>query len=376
MKASRSFHVTGFLALAVAAGCGVEPELILGPSLSVPGNESVYVWWHTSVETGHHRVEYGNSRALGSTVELAETTRYPQLHITGLSADTTYFYRVRSDDLESETYAFRTPPVDGRVKLLLFADNQAGVDVFRGYTVPLIEAENPHALVSAGDLVMDGNDPDQWARHLYEPARQILSSIPWFPVRGNHDGESPLAHQMLQLPNGNQWYAMTYGPFRIVALDTNVPYTGHAPQQRWLEAELQSEAWRQATFRIVSLHKPPFTALWNRPDYDGEAGGRSTLVPLFESRGADLVLSGHTHGYEHGIRPRSDGGIVHYVISGGAGGRLDALPVFPWPHIEVSLSRHNILIAETTDGGLEVRAVDPLNREVLDRFTISRRDEH
>jgi hypothetical protein len=47
----------------------------------------------------------------------------------------------------------------------------------------------------------------------------LWRGIPWFPVRGNHGGEYPLAHDMLPLPNNNQWYARTYGPLRIVVLD-------------------------------------------------------------------------------------------------------------------------------------------------------------
>ncbi len=256
------------------------------------------------------------------------------------------------------------------MRLLLFADNQEGARIFGKFTVPLIEELAPDALISAGDLVGDGKLPEHWAEHLYEPGRVLWRTIPWFPVRGNHDGESRLAHDMLPMPNNSQWYARTYGPLRIVVLDTNVDYVPGSPQHEWLETEMAGEVWRRAPFRIVSLHKPPFTALWLSRKYDGEAAARATLVPMFESNRADLVISGHTHGYEYGSRARTDGGDTHYLVTGGAGGDLDTIRVFPWPYIEQSISRHNVVLMTATPRRLDLKVIDPLNKETLDALSI------
>ena len=372
------------LVLAFLTACGaegdeagrstdVEPSILLGPSLTAPSDRAISIWWQTSFEVRRHSVEYGTSEALGEVAQLKTQTQYPNVTLDGLLPATTYYYRVASASTASEVYSFRTPRVEGPVSLVLFADNQEGARTFGKFTVPLIEELAPDALISAGDLVGDGKRPEHWAEHLYEPGRVLWRTIPWFPVRGNHDGETGLAHDMMPVPNNSQWYARTYGPLRIVVLDTNVDYVSGSPQHEWLETEMGGDAWRRAPFRVVSFHKPPFTALWLSPEYDGEAAARSTLVPMFEANRADLVISGHTHGYEHGSRARTDGGATHYLVTGGAGGELDTIRVFRWSHIQRSISRHNIVLMTATQKRLDFKVIDPLNEEMLDAFHISSR---
>jgi hypothetical protein len=363
------------LGVAVLAGFLGGPRIVLGPSLHAPSSDAVNVWWHPSFESDVHRVEYGTSPdALGESVTLRRRTRYPVVELTGLVPGRTYHYRVVSGAgdraVASEVRSFALPPRGATLTLAMWADNQHGADIFGRRTVPLLARLRPHVLLAAGDLVDDGSDPDDWRDHLYRPARELLATVPWFPVRGNHDGESEAARDHCPLPETDRWYARTVGPLRIVVLDTNVPHDPASEQHAWLRREVGSEAWRDATFRLVSFHHPPFTSLWDRTGYDGEWGVREHLVPILEAAGADLVVCGHAHAYERGARPRPDGGSTHYLVIGGGGGTLDTVGVHPWPHIEVAHARHHVVVAEVSAAGMRVRALDSLTEEVLDAFTI------
>ena len=92
-----------------------------------------------------------------------------------------------------------------------------------------------------------------------------------------------------------------------------------SPQYRWLEKELQSEAYQQAKYKIVMFHHPPHTLGGNIvPPYtnpqpkeyyhqDGELISRyydypieadyiiRDLIPLLEEAGVQLVYYGHSH---------------------------------------------------------------------------------
>jgi hypothetical protein len=77
-------------------------------------------------------------------------------------------------------------------------------------------------------------------------------------------------------------------------------------QDQWLEARLGDESFSAS---IVVFHVPPYTS--GRHKLDGTAVVRS-WVPLFETYGVPLVLSGHDHNYEHLLQNG-----VNYVVSGG-----------------------------------------------------------
>ena len=154
---------------------------------------------------------------------------------------------------------------------------------------------------------------------------------------------------------GKQYYALTFGDVRLVVLyvtniwrspstepnvkgryqervsDLNSPekwgYGQHifepisqdSPQYRWLQAELASEAFEEAKYKIVMFHHPPHTLGDNIvPPYtdpqvmierNSEGGIQAAkyeypieqdyiirdLIPLLETAGVQLVYYGHSH---------------------------------------------------------------------------------
>jgi hypothetical protein len=348
----------------------VDQQILLGPTLTAITSTSVMVWWHTQAETDAHRVKYGRTRMLGRTIEVGKWTQYPRARIEGLKPGLDYYYQVESDHAESKICSLQTIAPDDAFRIALWSDNQIGFETFGNVIVPLVRKLDPAVALVPGDVVEDGKQYSHWAQHLYQPAAELLNCVPWFPARGNHDGESILAQQMLPLPNNNRWYAQMLGPVRLVVLDTNVDFGPKSEQTRWLEDEVAGPVWKEAKYRIVSFHKPPFTSLWDDPDYDGEPTGRSTLVPLLEGAGADLVVCGHAHAYQRGERVRPDGGKTRYLILGGAGGALDTVRVFPWPFISITEPRHHVVTADVYKNEIRLQAIDATTERVFDRWTV------
>jgi 3',5'-cyclic AMP phosphodiesterase CpdA len=175
---------------------------------------------------------------------------------------------------------------------------------------------------------------------------------------------------MLPLPNDLGWYAVTLGPMRLVVLDTNLPCGDRSEQGIWLRQETAGPPWRDATFRMIAFHHPPFSVMWDEAGYDGEATVRSDIVPVIEERGVHLVLSGHAHAYEHFRRKRADGGSVEYLVLGGGGGALDGVQSAEWPGLVNAVSRHHIAVVEVSPQRVGIRVIDTASGEVIDDVSV------
>src|SRR5262249_27937932 len=87
-------------------------EFLVLPYLQLPTPTGITVMWETKDELPS-TVEYGLTRALGSTAANKKATSLHEVPLRGLRAGTTYYYRVRSGDLVSDIYSFKSAPPFG-----------------------------------------------------------------------------------------------------------------------------------------------------------------------------------------------------------------------------------------------------------------------
>lgn len=346
-------------------------KILLGPALFYPQAKQVYVWWHTNYSSDSHSIKYGETKEMNKRAKSNHWGQYPFLCLSSLKLGTKYFYQVCSGETNGKIHTFITPKEQfSPFSFILWGDNQGGYETFSRYSIPAIKKQKPEFLIAVGDLVSKGNRHNDWQNHLYEPARKLLSSIPWFPIRGNHDGEYKLTNQMLPRLQKQCWYACTYQNMRIVILDTNLAYYKNSPQISWLKKELQSDQWKKAIFRIVAFHHPPFTSVWDAVDYDGEVTIRTIIIPLLEKAKTNLVVAGHAHSYQRGCR-KTPYGKTYYLVTGGGGGNLDFVKVWKWNHFNVIKSCFHIVHATVTKEAITLKAIDTVKKNVFDSFVIS-----
>jgi Calcineurin-like phosphoesterase len=162
-------------------------------------------------------------------------------------------------------------------------------------------------------------------------------------------------------PNTALWYAK----------DLSIPprMSEGSPQWAWLQAEVRSPAWKNACWRIVLVHQPPWSRSW--AGYEGDEAMRRVVEPLVRDHGLNVVVSGHSHAYEYLARPVGTR-VVHVLITGGAGGSLEA----PQPDALGTAGdrlavRHHFLYATADSRELTFEAVD-LNEQSFDRVAIGR----
>jgi acid phosphatase type 7 len=199
--------------------------------------------------------------------------------------------------------------------------------------VERIAGENPAAIFIGGDLVYQGDDPDDYATYRSETAAWSAGGIPVFPALGNHEFRGCRAARAVSpcLENWWQtfpalrpwrWYSVTMGDSLLVlVLDSDAPLKAGSAQRAWLEKQLSdADSDARLRFILVLLHYPPVRdPIFPRGKDEAQVQRYlSAAAPTLRAR--VLVIGSHVHNYE---RFERDG--VTYLVSGGGGAK--PLPV-------------------------------------------------
>lgn len=159
----------------------------------------------------------------------------------------------------------------------------------------------PDLVVMTGDLVNDGRAEEYAAlARLLEPLAIPLRAIP-----GNHDDRAGLrtlfgSQGWLPLDGPFLHYAETFGPLRLIALDSIVPGRpeGRLCPERlaWIEARL-AEAEREAPEQpiLVMMHHPPMPSGIGHMDAMRCLDGEGLARVLAGHSKVERILCGHLH---------------------------------------------------------------------------------
>jgi len=362
-RSRRALAIIALLLGAVAAQAA--PTTRVGPYLQNVTQTSITVMWETS-EPADSRVDYGPTAAYGRQATSAQAVKIHEVAITGLQPETRYHYRVSSGGASSEDATFDTAiRAETPFRFAVWGDSQANPDVFGSIAAAMAKAE-PRLAVCVGDSVSDGDDYAQWKERLFDPAAALMRTTPVYRAIGNHEKNSHWFYDYASNPAPEDYYAFSYGNARFVIVDTQQDYAPASAQGKWLAAEFASDASQNATWLFAFFHKPPYCEGWDSPGYDGEPNVRTTLMPLLERYGVDMVFNGHAHDYERGFMNG-----VYYVTTGGGGGALDHW-VRGFEQIAISRFVHHYCAVEIAGRTLTLRALTP-GGEVLDTLTVRKR---
>lgn len=351
------------------------PVITKRPMLQGVRPDAMTLLWETDHPLAEAVVEWGQDRSDENRLQRVETLQIDATHhvhratIEGLKPETEYLYRVRNGTTVSAEYRFRTAPEpDSAFVTAWWGDSHAGTTTLRKHVENLLR-HSPDLICVAGDMVNNGNSLSEWHNYWFKPLehRDAAQTTPVVFARGNHDGEHALAYAYSALPGNESWFAFDYGNTRFIFLDSEADGSVSPEQLVWLRSELARPATQRAAFRVVCFHKPPWSQFWNGGGHTQEPFVINEWVPLFRSRGVDLVICGHEHAYTRGTM----NGVV-YVVSGGGGGTIDTERVASWPHIKVEYTKYHFDILSVNGRQLTWETFDD-NNAVLDQFTLTSR---
>lgn len=239
-----------------------------------------------------------------------------------------YYYQVRCGKTFTEVYSFTTPAEGKPFTFNVWADSQSGWEAFAG-NMKQISAEDDAFGIAAGDLVADGFDAEHWRRFL-NIVSLSAARRPYYFIAGNHDYDGyyedlkPENYLRYTRNQPARYFSWTWQNAVFIALDPNETFPIGVPeasaQYTWFHDRIRSEEWKNATWRFVMMHQPPYSQGW--PGYHGDECMRRLLEPVMESAKIDFVISGHTHDYER-LTKQFGKQKTTFLIVGGGGGSLE-----------------------------------------------------
>ena len=151
-----------------------------------------------------------------------------------------------------------------------------------------------------------------------------MPEIPFFYARGNHETRGLFfAHyrDYFPSPTGQTYYSFQAGPVFFIVLDggedkpdSDIEYNGlggfdtyRAQEAEWLKETLNSDACKNAAYRVVVIHIPPGYSAWYGP-----IESKRLFVPLLNEAKIDLMLCGHLH--KHLYVPAGENGCNFPVL--------------------------------------------------------------
>jgi hypothetical protein len=192
-----------------------------------------------------------------------------------------------------------------------------------------IAAEQPAAIFVGGDLVYEGDDPDDYATYRSETAPWSQRAIPVFPVLGNHEFRdcpkrseaSPCLENWWRAFAGlalrpHRWYSVALGDsLRALVLDSDSSLKPGSVQRVWFERQLsEADADARVGFVLILLHYPPVRDPIFPRGKDEAQVQRYLSATAPKLRVRVIVVGSHVHNYE---RFERDG--IPYLVSGGGG---------------------------------------------------------
>lgn len=170
---------------------------------------------------------------------------------------------------------------------------------------------------------------------------------------GNHDIAAG-GYANYEKVYGPRYYSFTVGKCLFIMLDDAEEDRIDSEQMAWFKEELKKTAQYPATF--VFMHVPTFRGRrdLNLPmdQFLKDRKNAEEFKQLCIQNKVDVIFSAHCHTFDYDIWP----GDVHYVVTGGAGGRL-------WDVEEYRGMYHYIEV--TIDGETGSFELKPINRSGL-----------
>jgi len=306
--------------------------------------------------------------------------------VEGLKADTQYKYtqykyslktRLSSkDDFKKSVgpYSVRTLKGGNNFSFAILGDSRSFPDNWAKVATAVTDTK-PQFVVFDGDMVTWGMRDYEWDEQFFSPAKDFFSSIPFYGVMGNHEGNDPLFPKIFPTPGGKNW-SQEIGSVLVIGIDGTMDWETDGVQTKWLENLLANS---KAKFIFLNNHYPAYTSGGHGWLKDGQPAektirlGQEVIMPMLKKYNATAMFAGHDHIYE---RSEPDNGVT-MVVTGGAGVAMSDKAKNSEkqnPFSKVYAKKHHYCLL-TVDGDVcTMKAITPENEIIDTRVWESRKE--
>jgi len=362
-------------------------SVVRGPYLQTPTPNSVIVKWRTDIATDSV-VGYAIVDGTPQSVTNGAAVTDHEVVLNGLSADTLYNYNIGTTTQvlaggnihingDGEHF-FTTPPSTGTDKATrvwvigdsgtadaewvgpAYANASAVRDAYKNFT----GVRGTDVWLMLGDNAYGDGTDIQYQAAVFEMYPQLLRQTPLWSALGQHDTYDMISNppgaypQIFSFPTVGEsggvgsgtenYYSFDYGNIHFICLDSPI-LANRVPDSNmwiWLEEDLNANTqdWTVAFFSF-----PPYTSY-------GDWNMRNNALPLLESYGVDLVLSGHKHSYARSFLLNGHYGLAesltHEMILDGGDGNAYGDGAYIKPGPAGTAHEGTVYVVVGTSGGL------------------------
>ena len=289
------------------------------PYMVMQTQNSMTIKWQTpKSEIGN--VSYGLSpTTLKSIVIDKKDTHKHSITLKNLQVCTQYYYSVESPSLhiDNDGRSFTTLCEKADLQRL-WVIGDSGDDTKnqrKVYSQLFNYIDNDYKAldmwVLLGDNAYTSGTQAQFNKTLFEPFIELVKRYEAWAVPGNHDMRRWAFYDIFDFPTKGEaggvasgreeFYSVNNANLHLVMLDSEtVSRSNSGEMATWLKKDLANNT---KPWVIVAFHTPPYSDGGHKSDDDWDSRGRlkdmrENFVPIFDEYGVDLVLSGHSHGYE------------------------------------------------------------------------------
>ncbi|MDD5322269.1 MAG: right-handed parallel beta-helix repeat-containing protein [Methylococcales bacterium] len=301
---------------------------------TVTGKDSVtFDWRGTSAENSiGYGLSSGNYTEVIATapdpVPVSSTGPFWEAKLTGLAANTRYYYKIGNAPERS----FHTPPIPGSSDFTVYAQGNIGSSSTyfnTGEVQDIIVNDMPSFVVGLGDLTLGSengiatidqhfNDVMLWSKEAaYMPVwgdkDTITSTNEDFKnYKGRFAVPNPQTSPGSPLAGGEDWYWFDYGNVRFITLPE--PWTGAWADWITKAGTLMAQAQTDSDikFIVTFVHRPAYSS----GHYTGSSTLKSSLDKLGDTYSKyKLNINAHSNNYERSFPQH---GVIH--VTAGTGG--------------------------------------------------------
>lgn len=307
--------------------------LTRGPYLQAGTQDSITIRWRTDVPTD---TQVGWGTILGTYANSLGNSTLTTEHIIRIGPllpDTKYYYTIGGSLFTLQSGAdnrFTTLPPNNTARKLRFValgdcgNNSANQVNVKNTFLNYVGGNEVDAMILLGDNAYSvGSDAEYQTNFFDVYKNDLLKFYKLYPAPGNHDYGNSSANTGLRnmpyhlnftvprygeaggLPSGvTTYYSFNVGSVHFISLDsygmddanTTKMYDTLGAQAIWLKADLAANTQR---WTVVYFHHPPYTKTSHTSDLELDLVAiRENFIRILERYGVDLVLCGHSHGYE------------------------------------------------------------------------------
>lgn len=328
-------------------------------------------WVELAPDDGSHFYEKERPKFFDANNGIKSTSTVHVVQLTGLTPGTRYRYRVYAQEILSHVghkiiygdvaatdaygkapLSFTTSdPTRQAVSFAMVNDIHGKSDLLEKL-ISHCDLEKTDLFLFNGDMVSFFNSEKEIFGGFMDTATKLFASkIPMYYTRGNHETRGAFAtsfQQYFSPKSEHIYYTFRQGPVCFVILDcgedkpdSDIEYAGitvydqyRTEQAEWLRGVLDSKAYKEAPFKVVICHMPPFGG-WH-----GEQEIAEKFIPLLNNANPDIMLCGHLHRY---MRNQPKDGVKFPIIVN---------------------SNNSVLQAEAQNGQLKIKVIDETGKEI------------